>query len=86
MRQNLVLPGFLVFVSLLSGAQSNYAVLSGTIADPQSHAIAGAKLELVSSATGAVRRPRGDLRAGRERAVAPGRVRGAGPPAGRRDR
>jgi hypothetical protein len=55
-RQNLVILGFAVLVSLSAAAQSNYAVLSGTIADPQSHAIAGAKIELTSSATGAIRR------------------------------
>jgi len=46
----------LVLFSLPAVAQSNYAVLSGTIADPQSHAIAGAKVELTSSTTGAIRR------------------------------
>jgi Carboxypeptidase regulatory-like domain len=56
LRQNLVLLGFVVLVSLSAGAQSNYAVLSGTIADPQYHAITGAKVELTSSATGAIRR------------------------------
>ena len=56
MRQNLVILGFVVLVSFSAAGQSNYAVLSGTIADPQSHAIAGAKVELTSSATGATRR------------------------------
>jgi len=37
-------------------AQSNYAVLSGSVNDPQSHAVVGASIELVSSSTGAVRR------------------------------
>ena len=37
-------------------AQSNYAVLSGSILDPQSHAITGATVELTSPSTGAVRR------------------------------
>ena len=56
MRQNLVLLGFVVVVTVSAAAQSNFAVLSGTIADPQSHAIAGAKTELMSTATGAIRR------------------------------
>ena len=56
MRQVLSFLGFVLLISLSAAAQSNYAVLSGTIADPQSHAISGAKLELTSSATGAVRR------------------------------
>ncbi len=56
MRQNLVLLGFVVVVTVFAAAQSNFAVLSGTIADPESHAIAGAKIELISSATGAIRR------------------------------
>jgi hypothetical protein len=37
-------------------AQSNYAVLSGSILDPQAHAVAGAMVELTSATTGAVRR------------------------------
>ena len=45
----------LVFLSLPVVGQSNYAVLSGSILDPQSHAIAGATLEVSSPATGAVR-------------------------------
>ena len=56
MRQNLVIVGLVVLVSLSAAAQSNYAVLSGTIVDPQSHAVVGAKVELTSSATGAIRR------------------------------
>ena len=47
-----------VFLSLCLSAlgQSNYAVLSGSITDPESHAVVGAAVELTSSATGAVRR------------------------------
>ena len=57
MHGKLVLSASLLFALSLAGvAQSNYAVLSGTILDPQAHAITGATVELVSSATGAVRR------------------------------
>jgi Carboxypeptidase regulatory-like domain len=57
LRGKLVLIAPLLFLLSLSGiAQSNYAVLSGTILDPQAHAITGATVELVSSTTGAVRR------------------------------
>jgi len=37
-------------------AQSNYAVLSGTVTDPQSHAVAGAAVVLTSTTTGATRK------------------------------
>jgi len=37
-------------------AQSNYAVLSGTVTDPQSHAVAGAAVVLTSTTTGAIRK------------------------------
>ena len=36
--------------------QSNYAVLSGGVTDPQSQAVAGATVELTSASTGAIRR------------------------------
>jgi carboxypeptidase family protein len=42
--------------SLCALAQSNFAVLSGSITDPQSRAVSGASVELVSVETGAVRR------------------------------
>jgi carboxypeptidase family protein len=42
--------------SLCALAQSNFAVLSGSITDPQSRAVSGALVELVSVETGAVRR------------------------------
>ena len=42
--------------SLCALAQSNFAVLSGSITDPQSRAVSGATIELVSAETGAVRR------------------------------
>jgi hypothetical protein len=47
---------FLLPLSLCASAQSNYAVLTGSILDPQSRAVAGAKVELISPSTGAVRR------------------------------
>jgi hypothetical protein len=37
-------------------AQSNYAVLSGSVTDPQSHPVAGATVELTAASTGAIRR------------------------------
>ena len=45
-----------VLFSLCAVAQSNFAVLSGSITDPQSRAVSGATVELVSVETGAVRR------------------------------
>jgi len=42
-------------LSLSAVGQSNYAVLSGSILDPQAQAISGATVELTSSATGAMR-------------------------------
>src|SRR5262249_40396585 len=47
--------GAVLFFSLHSAAQSNYAVLSGSILDPQGQALVGASLDLKSNATGAVR-------------------------------
>jgi hypothetical protein len=41
---------------LAASAQSNYAVLSGSVSDPQSQPIAAAAIELISSSTDAVRR------------------------------
>ena len=46
----------LVLTASLTFAQSNFAVLGGSVLDPQGHAIAGGNIELKSSATGAVRR------------------------------
>jgi hypothetical protein len=56
LRQKLLFPffAFLAF-SVPALGQSNYAVLSGTVTDPQSHAVAGATVELTSASTGAVR-------------------------------
>jgi len=54
--QKLTFVCFLALTSLLIKAQSNYAVLSGAVVDPGSHAVPGAAIELTSSATGAVRR------------------------------
>ncbi len=54
MRKNLALFSLVWFSSCLV-AQSNYAVLSGSLVDPQGHAVAGAAVELTSSSTGAVR-------------------------------
>ncbi len=46
----------LLAFSALAFSQSNYAVLSGTVTDPQSHAVTGATVELTSFSTGAMRR------------------------------
>src|SRR6266516_4518804 len=54
LRKNLALFSLVLFSSWLV-AQSNYAVLSGSLLDPQGHAVAGATVELTSSSTGAVR-------------------------------
>ena len=45
-----------VLFSVCALAQSNFAVLSGSITDPQSRAVSGASVELVSVETGAIRR------------------------------
>jgi hypothetical protein len=52
---NLFAFSFFVFSALAFG-QSNYAALSGTVTDPESHALAGATVELTSTSTGAMRR------------------------------
>jgi hypothetical protein len=57
LRCKLTLLSTLLFLLPFSGiAQSNYAVLSGSILDPQAHAIPGAVVELTATTTGAVRR------------------------------
>jgi hypothetical protein len=45
----------IVVLSIAAAGQSNYAVLTGSILDPQQHPIVGASVNLTSSATGAVR-------------------------------
>jgi hypothetical protein len=55
LRRKLVLLCLFAFSAVALG-QSNYAVLSGSVTDPQSHAMAGATVELTSASTGAVRR------------------------------
>lgn len=50
------IPFCLLFVSLMSFAQSNYAVLGGTVLDPQGHSFAGATVQLTSVDTRAERR------------------------------
>ena len=52
-------PSILLLVSLCAvcaAAQSNLAVLGGSVTDPQSHAVAGAQVVLMSKSTGAVRK------------------------------
>jgi hypothetical protein len=56
LRSRLALLSLLLLSSFSGNAQSNYAVLSGSILDPQAHAVAGAMVELTSTTTGAVRR------------------------------
>src|SRR5205085_3240485 len=60
-REVLVLSKILVVAVLCSlpssvMAQSNYALLSGTITDPQARVVPGATVELISVDTAAVRR------------------------------
>ena len=55
MQRSLALVSVLLF-SISAMAQSNYALLSGSILDPHAHAVAGATVELTASSTGAVRR------------------------------
>jgi len=45
----------ILVLSIAAAGQSNYAVLTGSIFDPQQHPIVGASVNLTSSATGAVR-------------------------------
>ena len=45
----------LSLLSLPTFAQSNYAVLSGTVVDPQQRALPGASIQLTAAATHAVR-------------------------------
>lgn len=56
MLRSLCAVGILFFFSAAAFGQSNYAVLSGSVTDPQSHAVAGASITLTSPSTGAVRR------------------------------
>jgi len=53
--QKLLLFGLLI-VSLSALGQSNYAVLNGSVTDPESRSVAGATIELAASSTGAIRR------------------------------
>ncbi len=46
---------FVLLLSIAAAGQSNYAVLTGSIFDPQQHPVVGASVNLTSSATGAVR-------------------------------
>ena len=55
MFQKLLLFGLLI-VSLSASGQSNYAVLNGSVTDPESRSVAGATIELTASSTGAIRR------------------------------
>ena len=55
--QRKLAPAFVVFVfGMCAIAQSNYAVLSGSITDPQSHAVSGATVEVTAMSTGALRK------------------------------
>jgi hypothetical protein len=56
LQRNLALLSLFFLSSISVLGQSNYAVLTGSVLDPQSHAIAGATVELRSVATGAERR------------------------------
>lgn len=53
-------PSLLVFVYLLAQpsvfGQSNYGVITGTVADPQHLPITGAAVQITAASTGAVRR------------------------------
>jgi len=46
----------LLFVSFPVNGQSNYAVVNGTVLDPQQHALVGATVQLTSPGTQAIRR------------------------------
>jgi hypothetical protein len=56
LRRTLCVVSILLFLPTVGFSQSNYAVLSGSVTDPQSHSVAGASVVLTSSSTGAVRR------------------------------
>ncbi len=55
MQRNLALLFTVCGLSISALAQSNYAVLSGSILDPLAHPIVGASVDLTSSSTGASR-------------------------------
>jgi hypothetical protein len=55
MRQLLILPAWVLFVSLTTFAQSITGSLSGTVSDPTDAAIVNASVRLTSTATGAER-------------------------------
>ena len=56
MRWTLAFASLLLFLFPLSAfSQSNFAVLSGSVTDPQSHPVVGAQVELTAAGTGAVR-------------------------------
>jgi protocatechuate 3,4-dioxygenase beta subunit len=55
MRRSCVLL-FLLGLAMPAFGQSNYAVLTGTVTDPQHLPVAGAAVELTAASTGAVRR------------------------------
>src|SRR6266536_3601881 len=46
---------FVLLLSIAAAGQSNYAVLTSSIFDPQQHPVVGASVNLTSSSTGAVR-------------------------------
>ena len=48
-------PAFLCLVSAIAHAQSNYAVVRGSVLDPQHHAVAGAHIHVSEVSTGAGR-------------------------------
>jgi len=55
-RKLILFLSLLATFSAVAYGQSNYAVLSGTVSDPQSRALVGASIELTSASTHAVRR------------------------------
>ncbi len=56
MQRNLLTLFLASFFVVSASAQSNYAVLSGSVTDPQSHAVPAATVQLTAAGTGAIRK------------------------------
>src|ERR1700676_2447218 len=54
-RKIICTPLAFAFAIAAAHAQSNYAVVRGVILDPQSHPVAGARVHITATGTGAVR-------------------------------
>jgi hypothetical protein len=55
-QRNLLTLFLASFFAVCAAAQSNYAVLSGSVTDPQSHPVPGATVQVTAAGTGAIRK------------------------------